>query len=216
MTHSDHLESVHREDLRALSYYEFGQLLEMLTRNVLGTCRERGIQIDLVAPILRSGGFPGFHLASKLKVSLVLPLQYPHTYASSCSVRRFHRNLILPDGLPVDATVLITDTNTVTGEVARCAAADMRAVLPDCRIVFASVMLDISLDSLPGIDCVIAARRTNERRTLCQEAAQRVGVSNDVYIFPWEEVEEQWEQIQAAERADAGERLRHGKIDAAG
>src|SRR5215472_7175506 len=96
----EHLEGVHREELRALSYSEFGELLEVLTRNVLDTCRERGIEIDAVAPILRSGAFPGLHLASKLKVSLVLPLQYQHTYASSSSLRRFHRNLILPDGLP--------------------------------------------------------------------------------------------------------------------
>ena len=63
-------------------------------------------------------------------------------------------------------------------------------MLPGCRIVFATVMLDISVETLPGIDFLISARRTNERRTLSREAVHGAGISGDVYIFPWEELDE--------------------------
>ena len=174
-------------------------MLETLTGTVLAVCHDRGISIDAVAPILRSGGFPGCHLASKLGVTSVLPLQYKHTYEPSSSVHTCHRSPIGTHGLPADAGILLVDTNTVTGTIARRAAADIRAALPDCRIVFASVMLDVALKALPGIDLIVSAHRTNEGRTLSGHAARQVGVSNDVYVFPWEELDEQWEQIQAAQ-----------------
>jgi hypothetical protein len=203
MTLNDHLEYVRKEDLRPLTYAEFGELLGALTRNVLAACHEQGIGINAVAPILRSGAFPGCHLASKLGVTDVLPLQYRHTYDSSCPVRSFHRSPIWTGDAPANATILLADTNTVTGEIAQCAATDIRAALPDSRIILASVMLDISLDAVPGIDLLISAGRANERRTLSRDAACRVGVPNHVYIFPWEEAEEQWAQIQAAQRRPA-------------
>jgi len=145
-----------------------------------------------------SGAFPGCHLASKLGVTDVLPLQYKHTYDPSRPVRSY-RDPIMPHGISARATILLTDTNTVTGEIARRAAADIRAVLPPCRIVFASVMLDISVKTLAGIDFLISACRTNERRTLSRDAARRARISDDVYIFPWEDLDEQWNQIQAAQ-----------------
>jgi hypothetical protein len=201
MIHSDHFKSVQTEDLRPLSYAEFGQLLETLTGNAIAACRERGIRVGAVAPILRSGAFPGCHLASQLGVIDVLPLQYKHTDDPLRPVHSLGRVPLLTQGIAEDAIILIADTNTVTGSIAQRAAADLRAVLPASRIIFASVMLDISIEALSGIEFLISARRTNERRTLSREAARRVGVSNDVYIFPWEKIDEQWEQIQAARSA---------------
>jgi hypothetical protein len=193
-------EAIRKNDLRWLNYAEFGQLLGTLTENVRSVCHERSLRIDAVAPILRSGAFPGCHLASKLDVLDVLPLQYKHTYDRTHPIHRQH-------GVPTrtrdlnNGVILVADTNTVTGEIAQCAAADIRAVWPESTIVFASVMLDVSLESIPGVNLLISAQRTNERRTLSHAAATRVGISNDVFIFPWEEIEEQWAEIRAAQSA---------------
>jgi hypothetical protein len=92
----------------------------------------------------------------------------------------------------------MADTNTVTGEVATYAARDLRMKWPDSTIVFASVILDLSIEPLPDVDLLISAQRSNERRTVSVDTAMRVGVSNDVLIFPWEDIEEQWVEIQAA------------------
>jgi hypothetical protein len=191
-------QSVSREELRQLSYAEFGHLLDLLVRNVRGALQEHGIQIDAIAPILRSGAFPGCHLASKLGVAEILPIQYKHTYDPSEPVRSF-RDPSIPRNVSTCSAILLVDTNTVTGEIARRAAADIRALLPDCRIIFASVMLDISVKALPGIDLIISVRRTNELRSLSDDAARSAGISSDVCIFPWEDLDEQWSEIQAAQ-----------------
>src|SRR5688500_14118656 len=109
MTH----QAIRKSDLRLISYAELGQLLGTLTENILEACRERSIRINMVAPILRSGAFPGCHLASKLNVLDILPLQYKHTYDRTQPIRRHQ-------GVPTPmltrnlnrATILLADTNT--------------------------------------------------------------------------------------------------------
>jgi hypothetical protein len=193
-------EAIRKSDLCLLGYAEFGQLLETLTENVRVLCRERSIRIDAVAPILRSGAFPGCHLASKLGVVDVLPLQYKHTYDPVNPIHRHHGVPKLTRDLS-GAVILLADTNTVTGEIAQRAAADLRAAWPKSTIVFASVMLDVSLKSIPNVDFLVPAQRTNERRTLSRDAAIGAGISNDVFVFPWEEIEEQWREIQKVQSA---------------
>ena len=189
---------INRSDLRLLSYAEFGCLLDVLTANVVSACTERQLRIDVVAPILRSGGITGCHLASKLGVSAMMPLQYQHTYDPASPIRR---QFSIPTFTiePQDSVViLMADTNTVTGEIARSAARDLRMKWPDSTILFASVILDLSIEQLTDVDLLISAQRSNERRTVSVEKAMRIGVSNDLLIFPWEDIEEQWLEIQAA------------------
>jgi len=64
------------------------------------------------------------------------------------------------------------------------------------------VIIDLSIEQLPDVDMLIAAQRSNERRTVSVEHALRIGVSNELLIFPWEDIEEQWLEIQAAAAED--------------
>ena len=201
--------TINRSDLRMLSYTEFGCLLDALTANVVSACTERQLRIDVVAPILRSGGITGCHLASKLGVSAMMPLQYQHTYDPASPIRR---QFSIPTFTiePQDSVViLMADTNTVTGEIARSAARDLRMKWPDSTILFASSILDLSIEQLPDVELLISAQRSNERRTISVEKAMRIGVSNDVLIFPWEDIEEQWSEIQAA-TVESNYRKDHG------
>jgi hypothetical protein len=201
--------TINRSDLRILSYTEFGRLLDALTANVVSACTERQLRIDVVAPILRSGGITGCHLASKLGVNAMMPLQYRHTYDPARPIRRQFSIPTLRAEPQDPVVVLMADTNTVTGEVARYAARDLRMKWPASTILFASVILDLSIEQLPDVDMLISAQRSNERRSVSAESAMRVGVSNEVLIFPWEDTEEQWLEIQAA-AAEDNYRKSHG------
>jgi len=187
--------TINRSDLRTLSYAEFGRLLEVLTANVVSACTERRLRIDVVAPILRSGGITGCHLASKLGVTAIMPLQYTHTYDPVIPIRRQFSIPTLSIEPQDSAVILMADTNTVTGEVVRFAARELRTKWPSSTILFASVMLDVSIERLPDVDVMISAQRTNERRTVSLEDAARIGVSNEVLIFPWEDIDQQWLEI---------------------
>jgi hypothetical protein len=82
---------------------------------------------------------------------------------------------------------------------------------PASTILFASVILDLSIEQLPNVDMLISAQRSNERRTVSVENAMRIGVSNELLIFPWEDIEEQWLEIQAA-AAEDNYRKGHGLV----
>jgi hypothetical protein len=193
---------ISRSDLRVLSYTEFGRLLDVLTANVVSACTAQHLRVDVVAPILRSGGITGCHLASKLGVTAMMPLQYKHTYDPACPIRRQFGMPTLTAEPHDSIVILMADTNTVTGEVARHAARDLRMKWPASTILFASVILDLSIEQLPDVDVLISAERSNERRTASAEDALRIGASNDILVFPWEDVEEQWLEAQAAEAED--------------
>jgi hypothetical protein len=190
--------TINRSDLRTLSYAEFGCLLDALTANVMSACTKRQLRIDVVAPILRSGGTTGCHLASKLGVNAMMPLQYQHTYDPARPIRRQFSLPNFTAAAPDPVVVLMADTNVVTGEVATYAARDLRMKWPVSTILFASAILDLSIEQLPDVDMLISAQRSNERRSVSVENAMKIGVSNEVLVFPWEDAEVQWVEIQAA------------------
>src|SRR5438132_1008384 len=109
------MNAIRKEDLRLLAYVEFGQLLEVLTTTVRAACRDQDVRIEVVVPILRSGALPGCHLASKLRLVNIFPLQYKHTYDRTRPIQRFPVPPV--PNLPGDGGVLIVDTNAVTGEI---------------------------------------------------------------------------------------------------
>ena len=187
---------MNRSDLRQLSYAEFGELLDTLTERVARSLTARGGQVHMIAPILRSGAFPGMHLASKLGVQPTLPLQYKH---SGEGIKQGFAPPMLIGGFPERPTILLTDTNTVTGAIARRAIADLRALYPRATILFATVVIDQALGPFDGTTESFYAIKSNEARRLTDAEAKARGITNECFVFPWEDADEQWREICAAE-----------------
>ena len=178
-----------RDDLRPLDYGEFGLILRTLATRVSEHIRATGTAFDAIAPILRSGAITGMHLASALRLTNILPLQYKHR---GDAVERLMQP---PAAKPGIATILLADSNTVTGAVATAAAADLRRQYPLAHIVLATAVLDMSVGAIHGVDSIIYALLSNEARAISTAAAQSNHVGPEVYIFPWEDVDEQWAEI---------------------
>lgn len=178
--------------LRPLSYGDFGQILDRLTEAV--TVRLTGEPpIDLVVPILRSGAVTAVHLASKLAITSFLPVQYK--YDTNGAVQR----LLVPspgNHAPHPARILLVDTNTVTGRIAAMAASDLRACFPSARIDLATAVADHALPAIAHVTSIMRGAISNESRSLSAEEAEALNVTNEVWVFPWEDVDEQWGEIQ--------------------
>jgi hypothetical protein len=188
---------VRRSDLCPLSYAEFGALLDTLTATVRAFRDEGGRPIDIVAPILRSGAATGTHLASRLGIQRMLPVQYKYD-ARGAPTRIFEPPRLDEANASVRG-ILLADTNTVRGAIATCAAADLRARFPDASIYLASVVVDCALSAIASVDGVFFAVQSNEARSVDREEARARGVSDAVWIFPWEDPEEQWREILATQ-----------------
>ena len=184
-----------RSALRSLSYAELGEILERLTGRVRRHLRATRGRVELVAPILRSGAVTGLHLASKLGVTRVLPLQFKHR---ETAIERLFAPPLLASPPPRRPTILLCDTNTVRAEIARLAVAELLALYPGATLLFASAVLDQGIASLAGVKAIFFGRLSNEARLLSVREARARSITNDVYVFPWETAAEQWRQIRAA------------------
>lgn len=177
---------IQKSDLVAISYAEFGDMLDRLTNQII----ESGVKFDLVVPILRSGGMTGMHVAAKLQVENILPVQYKRVYESDVHVVNKFEMPKLTYALPAEASILVVDTNTAKGRTASRALHDLRAVYPDAQLYFASANIDIACE-LP-VERVFYGQYGNEERTLTRDEADSRGVTNNVIVFPWESSEERW------------------------
>jgi hypoxanthine phosphoribosyltransferase len=182
-----------RQDLRSVNYAEFGQMLTKLTEAVV----TGGENYTLVVPILRSGGFSGLHIASKLRITNILPAQYKTVPKPSVHLTKKFDFPELTYDVGEMPHILVTDTNTVSGNTARQVIEDLQKKWPAAAIDFATICLDQALLQAPVGRNVYYAALSNEARHLSATEATERSISNDILIFPWENLDEQWQEIQA-------------------
>lgn len=191
---------IKREDLRDISYDEFGRLVESLTSQIREFCTARGVKFHLVVPILRGGAFTGMHIATKLGIKNVLPTQYKyHFHPREYNERKFDFPELTYE-LPETINILIVDSKTVYGGTMKKVKTDVSEAYPKAKLYFASLDLDQSITNVDGIEHIFAARISNERRALSREEAQERSISNDILVFPWENIDDMWREIQGSDK----------------
>lgn len=188
---------IQKSDLRQISYQEFGQLLESLTQQITDYQHQRHLTFDLVIPILRSGAMAGIHLASKLNITHVLPVQYKYRYQPKEAILTLLQLPTPQYPIKPNSNILIADTNAVWGDLASKAIRDIHQQFPQAKAFFASTILDYSIQQLPHIHHIFYGSYSNNKRTLTPDEAQQLGISNDIRIFPWEDLDQQWQDISS-------------------
>ncbi|HUQ85115.1 MAG TPA: phosphoribosyltransferase [Candidatus Limnocylindrales bacterium] len=186
---------IQREDLREMSYQEFGELLNTLTKKIEEYVLKNNLKIDLVVPILRSGGFTGLHLASKLKIINILPAQYKYIYSQEIKIEKKFDFPKLNFTLPPNRNILIVDSNTVHKKIAAKVITDVYDLYPMAKLYFASALIDQSIKSLDFIEQIFYGELSNEGRFISNVEAEKMGITNEIRIFPWENIDEEWESL---------------------
>lgn len=188
-----------KSDLRHITYAEWDIILRRLTHQITDYCKVNAVNFDLVVPILRSGGFTGLHLASKLGVTNILPLQYKYIYKPEEHIIEKFEPPKLNFPILEEAHILIADSNTVWGGIATRAIEEIHSLYPKAKLYFASANLDYSLQSLSDIEHIFYGLLSNESRKLSPSEEKQHHITYDIIIFPWEDLEEQWEEIRTEE-----------------
>jgi len=186
---------VQKAELKQISYQEYSDILDLLTSKLMAVLKQENKQIDLVVPILRSGGFTGLHIASKLGLTNILPVQYKYQYKSKISIEKKFDLPELIFELPKRPLILIVDSNTVDGAIAELVISDVKSKFPDAELWFASAVIDFSKGKFTNIDRVLFGLQSNESRKLTKNQADELNIPHSLIVFPWENLEEQWEEI---------------------
>ena len=190
---------IRKEELYQIGYGDFEKILNNLTLSVEKYFNSVNQKIDLIVPILRSGAFTGIHLASKYKITNILPVQYKYIYHPKEKIIRKFSFPTLLFSLPTNPNILITDSNTVTAGIAKIVIKSISKKYPKANIYFASANLDYSMQQLNGVKKVFYGVFSNESHQLTSEQANKLGIDSKIIIFPWENLEEQWEEINSSQ-----------------
>ena len=89
-------------------------------------------------------------------------------------------------------TILVTEGNHVRGGTALKCIQKIKSVLPNVKIIYASVGRDYAhRNRLPGTVFETWGFLTNETEILSKDECKELGVKNKFVVYPWEIIEEE-------------------------
>lgn len=193
-----YLKKYKKSDFKKLSWEEYGKTLEILYKKLSEYIEKKGAKIDAVVPILRGGAIPGTYLAYKFHVLRVLPVQYHYHFTKNRielrQILAISKNTL---SLPTKPTFLLIEGNHCFGLTASNAAKDIKKSFPYCKIIYAADHMDYSYQKIDNVDAIFYGKLTNETRALTKKECFKKGVENPLsYLFPWENIEEEWITVQ--------------------
>lgn len=189
------LSEYRKKDFKRVSWEGYGKTLETLYQKVEKYLKEKNIKIDAVVPILRAGAFPGTYLAYKLRLLKILPIQYKYLPGQSIEPVKLLDGLSLDRKIGSTPVLLLVENNHCFGTSAKLAAEELSKAFPGCMIIYAAAHMDYSHQDAVSAEAVFYGRLTNEARGLSLEEAKEKGLTNEIFLFPWENLEEEWAAV---------------------
>ncbi len=183
------------KDTNPVSWEEFDRLVNTLVSKIT----ESGIRVDVVAPLLRTGGIVGGILSIKMKVLTMLPVQFKYSYNPTV----INQILSVPDILGVQLesmNVLLCEGNTSSGSIAMKAAAAIKEKYPQAKIYLATVTRVFGgAETLEAIEQIFYGQETDENFKATEEEKQKRGMRLGITLFPWESVEDELSDLNATQ-----------------
>ena len=182
-----------KKDFIKISWEDYGVVLENLYKKVQKYIQEENIKIDAVVPILRGGAFPGTYLTFKLHLLRILPVQYKYFFiGKKIQLRKVLDFPKIGLQFPRKPNFLLVENNHCFGLTASTAAEDLKQDFPNCKIIYAADHIDYSYQKNDYADAIFYGRLTNETKALTLKECKAKKVENISYLFPWEDLDEEW------------------------
>lgn len=189
-------EEITKESFVPMSWEEFYERVDELHEKVKKYLKENDLKLSAIVPILREGAFIGFYFAFKFNTWKIIPIQYKYFLKKGIdpfkqeptqitSIPEFHYEL------PENPVFLLTDVLPGGGKTARAAGELLREKFPDCKIIYSCLFKEVSFKKPDFFEVVIEEALTDETGKLTEEEKRRFGVEGALYLFPWQNVEEE-------------------------
>ncbi len=186
------------QDTNPVSWNEVEQMLTSLQEQVSKYFTSRNEKIDIIAPLLRTGGIVGGMLAIKMHITTLLPVQFKYSYHPT----EISQITSIPDilvGTPPNPNILLCEGNTSSGSTAMKAAKAIKEKYPTAKIYLATLtkVFDCPV-LLDGIEETFCSRITNENFKATEEEIERYHLRKGITIFPWEKTADELVEINSA------------------
>lgn len=181
------------KDTNQMTWGEVDDLVDIIIAKVLDK------NINVVAPLLRTGGIVGGIVSIKMKVEMILPVQFKHTYQP----KKISQMISLPDLLcdvPDSLNILLCEGNTSTGSTAILSARAIKEKYPHAKVYLATLTKVYGCpDKLEGIDEIFYGTLTNENFKASEEEVMQLNIRKGITIFPWEDAEVELNEVNKSE-----------------
>jgi hypothetical protein len=185
------------KDTNRMSWAEFDELIDALIAKTSAYFSANGGKVDVVTPLLRSGGVVGGVVAIKMHVFTMLPVQFKYSYHPTV----VNQIISIPDILTpmsADMNIVLCEGNTSTGSIAVRAAMAIKEKYPASKIYLATLTkVHGGPEHLEGIEEIFYGRMTDENFKASEDEIRTLDLRKGITIFPWENAEEELADINA-------------------
>ncbi|MDD2515815.1 MAG: phosphoribosyltransferase [Candidatus Gracilibacteria bacterium] len=189
-----------KEDYKKLSWDKYEEILEFLFLKIKNFLKENNLKVNCVVPILRGGNFAGTYLAYKLGIVKIIPVQYKYFFKQEKEEKIAELRKIF--GLPKDLNlgdkpvILVTENCHCFGTTAQIAIDEIKEQFPNSFVIYVADTVDYTYKNIKGADIAFYGILTNDTKTLTSEECKNLGVDETTTLFPWEDLEEEWDIVQ--------------------
>lgn len=190
-------------DFCQISWDDYQGIVDKLTSEISLYIKSKKITFDFIVPILRGGGVLSISLSHNLGISRIFPVQYKYIYQgnekNSYKPEKYLFSLSLIEDFNKEYNILITEGNHCTGQTAQICINEIKKILPNSNVYYASIGRDYSFKkSLDGTEYEWCGLYTNESETLTQDQCDELSIKNKFTIYPWENLQEELEEVNAS------------------
>jgi hypothetical protein len=185
-----------KKDINQMTWEEAVGLIDILVSKISDHFPQ-GEGINVMSPLLRTGGIVGGMLAIKMRVLTMLPVQFKYFYNPTVIKQMISIPDILTD-IPEPMNILLCEGNTSSGSIATKAAAAVKEKYPQAKIYLATLTkMYGGPETLEGIEHIFYGRMTDENLNASEEEKKNFDLRPGIVVFPWENVEDELLDINA-------------------
>lgn len=186
-----------RDDTNPVSWAEFDNLVDEILDKINIYFQDKDEKINVITPLLRTGGIVGGVVGIKMRVLITLPVQFKYSYNPT----KIKQILSIPDILteiPEPMNILLCEGNTSSGSISKQAAAAIKEKYPQAKIYLATLTKVFGgPEKLDGIEEVFFGRMTDENFQASEDEKVKYNLRTGITIFPWESAENELSDINA-------------------
>ncbi|MBQ6884939.1 MAG: hypothetical protein IJN56_04290 [Clostridia bacterium] len=190
-------------DFYLMPWEQYQEAVEYLSTNISEFIKQNEISFDFIVPILRGGGVLSISLSHSLNIFRIFPVQYKYMHlGGSDDEYKPYEWLFSLNQLEdkfQEYNILVTEGNHCTGQTSQMCINKIKELLPNSKIYYASVGRDYSYTQKMNYTIYEWwGVLTNESESLAQKQCDELSVINKFIVYPWENVYEELEEVNAS------------------
>jgi hypothetical protein len=186
-----------KQNTNQMKWSEVDHLIDEIISKMSAYFANGNETVNVIAPLLRTGGIVGGIISIKMHILAMLPVQLKYFYNPTTIKQVLSIPEILID-VPNPMNILLCEGNTSSGSISIKAAKVIKEKYPQAKIYLATLTKVFGCpENLEGIEHIFYGRMTNENFKATDDEKKEFDLRDGITIFPWEDADDELLDINA-------------------